>query len=555
MGVNISGKGSFAGTGSIYSGMMSNLLATLLYTYTTTGTPGTQGNSYYTTYVGSKGPGYVANSYSGLMAYSSDGLSWSMGKNFDRNNTKGGPDGKIAYGNGTWVIQSGGDIYYSTDGINWNKSDAPNGQVYNTYFVHDRFFGNSNSQGTPQLYTSVDGVSWTATNIDYSSLGTSYDSLIGGVTHISDPAAPYRYIAFMSGNFNLPGGSTFIYTPIGSVDGSTWTLTGSANFENSAPTSLSGYQYGTKDTKTLFSSQANVYITLAPKGFVFYSSDLATWSYATTLTPDDNWNMARIFVDSNGMFVFFGQDGNAKKSYNGSTWETHGRSMSWSPGNTYLPPVKLGNDYWVFGINSGFGYESLVYYSDNGMWNQVSAPPFTALLSSSISGAISFNGRITVYNFNGEFIYSPDGTNWTTGGDFDPNSLGTWYPTVSGGEISTLQEVQTTIGGQGSEGSYVETLSPVVLYQPSTVKNVNYFTVTNSGANVEHFDLFEIQPFGSDTFLFTGTVNPGETKTFDTDGSDSDNFDSSVTFGPGYGAGWKVQATAANVLTFRVYEL
>lgn len=438
------------------------------------------GSSYYTTTVGTKGPGYLTHSYNGLMAYSSDGVEWTTGNNFNSSSTKGGLDGKIAYGNGAWVIASQGDFFYSLDGISWNKSDLPNGEGFDPIFVNDKFYaygGNS----SPKLYVSSNGINWSLAYVDYSSLGTSYDAYVGGINYISNPLSAIKYVGFMAGTFNQPGSSEFKFIPITSIDGINWSIT-SSNFENLVPTTLNGSSYTALSGNVVFSSQGNVYLSIFSTGDTFYSSDLSTWNYSTKFEHDTQ-NGLRIFVDSNGLIGYFPKSGSAQRTYDGMTWESHPRDTSWIPGQfEYLPPIKFGNDYWVYTTTGG---STLVYHSDNGWWDEIfsSTPPYAALSDTSgvlVSGALSFNGKIIIYNYYGAFIYSLDGYNWTTGGDFDPNGLDQWYPVMSGGEISTLIEVQVSIGNQGSEGA--EILAPVDIYAVPAGKttDLSYIRLVNT---------------------------------------------------------------------------
>lgn len=91
-------------------------------------------------------------------AYSTDGETWNILESEFQNIALN----DITYGNGRFVISGFKNVYYSEDGITWNKSNDINEIIYLTY-VNGKFLGTH----TFTLYSGLDGETWNKTNMRY----------------------------------------------------------------------------------------------------------------------------------------------------------------------------------------------------------------------------------------------------------------------------------------------------------------------------------------------------------------------------------------------------
>jgi hypothetical protein len=163
--------------------------------------------------------------------------------------------------------------------------------------------------------------------------------------------------------------------------------------------------------------------------------------------------------------------------------------------------------------------------------------------------------------YYGQVFTSADGITWSyktlsiaSGGSvFWP-----WAPEP--GTISTLREVQSVIGGQGEDGSFVESLDPVFLYDHRTMprdpENPNSIrlklTVTNSGNTDEYvtagtsFDDGITFNTSGPVYVSDVLVAAGQTVTL---------FDNINVYVPSWStAKLYVLGTKADVLSFKVYD-
>lgn len=93
---------------------------------------------------------------SGAYYYSVDGVNW-ISNRFTNMYTQ---NSKVVFGKGKFVIYQVGNIYNSTDGINWsNVGSAGLSQGVELTYGNGKFIGMSTY--SPNMVYSVDGVSWT----------------------------------------------------------------------------------------------------------------------------------------------------------------------------------------------------------------------------------------------------------------------------------------------------------------------------------------------------------------------------------------------------------
>jgi hypothetical protein len=429
MGVNISGQGVLSGIASLVAGVVNNfnLLVTSIIGYTNV--PGTGGSSYYTTTVGSSGPGFVNIQEYGAISYSTDGINWSIAGSLPQYM------GPVTYANNIFVAMTFfGETAYSTDGINWSLGTDLPGFSFNATKIKfaNNIFTVVNNDG--QTAYSTDGITW--------SLGTNLN--FTGVT--------VRSIQFGNNVFTslTQDGKTFY-----STDGINWSL----------GTQISGTFY----KPAQFGN--NKFTVISESGQTAYSTDGINWSLGTDLPGDFGWSSPIAF--GNVIFTTANDSGQTAYSTDG---------INWSLGNVAGYGVRnatFGNGIFVavfYGGQTLYSGAGVTWYLGIDLpgdgWNNV--PTFG-------------NNMFVVMSSEGQTAYSTDGINWSLGTDL-PGDSG-WFKAPEFGTISTLVETQISIGGQGSGGA--EILAPVDVYTVPELKatNIDQVTIKNNSANTITFDL------------------------------------------------------------------
>jgi len=223
------------------------------------------------------------------------------------------------YGNGVWVAIGGytpASIAYSYDGINWTNGPYPFSVGYGVHFGDNLFVALGNTTGGNSILTSTDGVNWTGRGTSiFTAYGTSayyHDGLwvAGGVgincLAYSNDGINWTGLgtSLMSNCFKViyaddkwvavgSGGSNTILT---SVDGVNWTGMGYFNSTN-------GIAFGD-----------GVWVSATTSG-LFYSSDLTTWTSATSTITN-----AESVVWINDKFLAIGSTGEIQSSPDGVIW-------------------------------------------------------------------------------------------------------------------------------------------------------------------------------------------------------------------------------------------
>ena len=98
-----------------------------------------------------------------IMAYSTDGISWTQGNMPNSQNWY-----SVCYGNGKYVaIGFGTTMAYSTDGINWTQGNMPSRQSWRIVCDgNDKFVAITNDNDSTNIMAySTDGISWTQGNM------------------------------------------------------------------------------------------------------------------------------------------------------------------------------------------------------------------------------------------------------------------------------------------------------------------------------------------------------------------------------------------------------
>jgi hypothetical protein len=535
--------------------VVESALTTLLYTYTTTGTPGTQGGSYYTTYVGSESAGYAMLTNNGKAFYTLD-----LTGEWTEANQEIGDWG---WRSPQYIQQLGmffahsqyGRTAYSYDGLNWTAGTRlfPNNGFARTGVRYENgIFVAVNSQEGATAY-SVDGLSWT-----YNS--QSLRSLAGTLVNMEYGFSFNTNIAFGAGKFVITGEYSVIAY---SSDGMTWSAIDSEKGMNS-------------HTNVIFLE--NQFLIPLIDGGLMSSWDGSTWSYSSAFPA-----YVRDIVYRNGYYIGipnagWGSDTN-KFVRAGASLSSMSTVFTFS-GDT---PVSINaGDHSFNDLRAIILSDSgKVYYSSNSNYTswteglQLAGTPY--ILNTGVRSASPlsyFDGTYIMTigyladTYYGQVFTSADGITWsykTLSSDFGASVLWPWAPEP--GTISTLREVQTVIGGQGEEGSFVESLLPVKLIDIREIveanigypnnNNVAVFKVTikNTGTTPEYITMgisydggVSINTSNLGQYFEDVLVPAGETITIpSTDYINAQTSSANSLF-------YMVSGTAADVLEFKVYD-
>lgn len=317
---------------------------------------------------------------------------------------------------------------YSTDGINWIETTMnPSSKEWN-----DVAYGNGKfvaiAQYSANAGYSTDGINWNQTTLP------------------SDAA--WSSIVYGNNKFVAAGSNGIAY----STDGINWITTSISTPQN----------YLTYYNGLFVCIQRNSNVSL-------YSTDGISWT-ATTMPSNSDWVS---ITSGGGKFVAMANGGISAYSTDGISWALStnlGTSLNW-------PNVKYGNGKFVVLFDS----TTISFYSTDGInWTQSSIP---------VTGywymAYGNNKFVAIAGSSNKLIYSTDGISWT---NLTLSYTAGWKAIVSG-QISTLKQVQTSIGGQGTQGA--EILAPIDVYTVPTGKTakINKVSVYNSSANTISYDL------------------------------------------------------------------
>ena len=252
---------------------------------------------------------YVAVSWgSNIMAYSTDGISWTEGS------MPSDSWQSVCYGNGKYVAiaYNSSTMAYSTDGISWTQGTLPSSKQWQSVC-----YGNNKYVavvwGSNTMAYSTDGISWTEGSMPSSQ--DWYSVCYGNG----------KYVAVARGTTNIYGYST---------DGISWT-------EGNMPSSQDWYSVCYGNGK---------YVAVAASNIMVYSTDGISWTEGTM--PRSYWVLV---CYGNGKFVAMGSTTTMVYSTDGISW-TEGTlpiHQSWES-------ICYGNDKFVTTGISGPS-ESLIY--------------------------------------------------------------------------------------------------------------------------------------------------------------------------------------------------
>jgi hypothetical protein len=414
--------------------------------------------------------GFVAAGFSGLLARSDDGSSWTMatpiGTPFST------PDLlAAAFGAGQYVVAATGNsggLYSSVDGLHWTLADTGGVASFSdVIFGGGRFVATSGAGG--EILYSDDGVTWTNTNchcsaaslawgnglfVAFPGTGSSLTSSDGKVWVENLGAGVFAAtLTFARGQFFAVSGAhlyassdgthwTLDYTLPGNLPAALLGLAGGPNayilagYEGQLlrSTDLSTWTPVSSDTRAGFTSVDylnGVYVAVGDGGAVFRSTDATTWVAATTSLPTTISAVSHdgsrfLAVDSDTIFT----------SADGDTWSS-----------TQLDLVGLGGiDSIAFaaGHYLAVGGPGLILTSTDAVtWNAV--PSNLPASFQGVPGLASVaygGGKFVAVGNHGAIVASTDAQNWTVVGNVDASAgfLGVSYGS-SGGFVA--------VGSQG----------------------------------------------------------------------------------------------------------
>lgn len=455
------------GLGKMFKNVASTLASKILgYVYTPS-----PGSGYYTTTVGALKNGLIltAGIFNPKQYLTQDGNS-----DYITNLTDGyvriASNGNIfvvsyIYADGSPLIK------YSTDGINWNAATLPPSitSVSSVHYVNNKFIASALASGVYNILNSSDGITWTgvATNYPYESFIWTGD----------------KYIGYSYGNY-------VAY----STDLSTWTE-GQPITGNILKMLVSGsYVYAVSryiDNGTWYNK-------------LYYSSDGVTWNntsinnrynYASYGKLDSASNIMRtIFVNRPSAGVLDVLEIKSPTEFTEYTLDLEASDI-----------IHDGNKFIIPSFGSS-GQNSAGIYTTNGVTATFDANLNDYRMNISLSGSLS-STQVIYDNFN-NLYYAVPGTTATlfdlpdrmyVGTSIDnlinteilfkfPQTVGSSYGI---GKISTLREVQLSIGNQGSGGESAETLGQVDVYTVPSGKsaNIRMITIENLSPNQITYDL------------------------------------------------------------------
>lgn len=382
-----------------------------------------------------------------------------------------------------------GQLYYGPE-IN-ETPEIPGTSGYYTYTtgsLENRFvlLVNNRNQGI----TSVDGITWSAANLAFpQSRWSSIAYGDGKFIAVSLDSSPSAALSTDGINWNsILDVPNAIGAAITYGDGKFVTVTRSSNIGHYSTDGV------TWTSTTLPSSKAWIAVSYGNGKFVAtsennssasaYSTDGINWTEGS-LPSIGNW---RMIVYGGGRFVALSSQ-NSAYSTDGINWtQSTIPSLNWT-GLTY------GNNKFVA---VAYGSQAIYYSSDGLTWSTTTAGELN-LWSSLVYGDGKF---VALQGFSTSSAYSTDGINWNIITTPYLDLISVVLSPSSFGQVNTLTEVQISIGGQGTPGSYVEIIEPQIVYTvpAGTEATITSIFVTNHDSVERTFDL-AVVPAGEELSL------------------------------------------------------
>ena len=292
--------------------------------------------------------------------------------------TKGYPTrthNKILYQNGTFAAIGFGEVFTSTDGLNWNSSASiTNGQDFNPL---NGGFGYFDYQGGRYIIAGSEGFVATSTNLTNWSynLSTYSHAEVGNITYDDG-----KYVVI-----SHYGGATVLYANNNMLP----------SFYDPYPNTIQNW--GNRDSNTYFDSTFGnaKHVVVGSRGAVFTSANGYVWNAEVSGTS----STINAVAYGNGLFAYGTANGGISTSTDGASWTARTSGTT----STILS-LTYGNSRFVYG---GFG--GVLRTSTDGIsWNAV-----TSGTTSTIYSLTYGNGLFVYGGDGGALASSTDALTWT----------------------------------------------------------------------------------------------------------------------------------------------
>ena len=334
--------------------------------------------------------------------YSTNGITWSKSSTMD-SSTLYGWGSKLVYGNGKFITNEssgGARVTYSTDAITWETSTLPFGTISRSLmYGNNKFVIAGDGNLAPySLAISTDAITWTIAS------------------------APFNYItggAFGNGDFMIIGDYSSTNSAY-STDGITWTTLSKSYYTSGELIYANGIFSTTTNNMASYLNETGS----VPK-YGWYNYNLPS--------PASNWNLS----SANDLFVI--------SSTYADQCAISTDLGSWTYATTPTPiKGKISGGMQISYTASNLVYNNYGVASD--IQNQIDLKVNKVLGNIKGSNLIDANLQENIFmatGLNRDLSFSTDGITWTTNTKVMPVGIGTygWNPITYGGGIflSSLQ--------------------------------------------------------------------------------------------------------------------
>lgn len=339
---------------------------------------------------------FVAVGNGGKISTSPDGITWTaQTSGFSTTNISG-----ITYGAGTFVaVGASGKISTSTNGTTWS-AQTPVGTVgfQSVTYFNSLFVAGANSGGTG-VYTSPDGVTWTARTSGSGAI-IQRPVIVSGILYFpctntfiySSDAITWKTKTLPSTTFVKKFGSNYLANS--TFPGFLWTSTDGIEWtgQNSG--------FGTTNNVNVVSyNGTDLYVAAGAAGTLSTSPDLVTW---TLRTSNFGSNAILSIAYGNGMFVIAGSASSVASSPDGITWTPRNAAV----GNISLTSVTYADGKFVL-VGNGRVSTS----TDGITWTPAGLSTFLGTFAVGSMNAVTY-GNGTFVAVGGGIMISTDGVSW-----------------------------------------------------------------------------------------------------------------------------------------------
>jgi hypothetical protein len=363
---------------------------------------------------------FVASGSGNTALTSTDGITWTNPTVVASTNTL--LEG-AAFGSGKFVLVGrdsnfNAAAFTSTDGTTWTPANPIAGTANSTGFIA---VGASPTgfvaAGGNLVYSSVDGVSWTARTSALPSAPRQLGPISEGVSSATFAGTQFFVVGNYGSITTSPDGNTWTRRSSGTIadlgavlhDGTRFVASGSGGTILTSPDGSAWTQLTTGSTAdfNLLAYSGARYVTAGFSG-IYHSTNLTTWT-AVAGTTFDRWTAIAYgggrFVVANSATTL-----GTRTSTDGVTWSA-ATTITGAGGNTSA--LVHGNGLFVLTM-VGFGSTpAKIYTSADGTgWAQRAADLLP--IGTSVFSIAFGNGRFVALTGNQRALTSTDGINWTS---------------------------------------------------------------------------------------------------------------------------------------------